>query len=340
VLRVVDCEDAQTWNEFVESAPASTFCHQYGWKRIMHDVLGHETIYRAAVDETGAVRGVLPIVRVRSLLGHYLISLPFLNDGGPLGSDSAQRLLVENAASEAEKSGAELLELRARFVVPGPLKPVYRKISVHLTLPRSRDEFWAKTLRAKVRAQAKRPAKDGMTFRSSAGEIEAFYKVFARNMRDLGTPVLPKAFFERAVAEFGSSVVFATVYSAEGDPVAAACCLVWKNEMEVTWASSLKEFNHQSPNMLLYAGLMQEAIDREVTVFNFGRCTVGASTHKFKRQWGGEDVPLPWPSWSRHQSAGVPSTDRLVYQLAVKVWQHLPMPVANRVGPSLARLLP
>jgi serine/alanine adding enzyme len=340
MLQIGECRDAEAWDDFVESAPGSTFCHQWGWKSIMSDVLGHAPIYRVAVDEAGTMHGVLPVVRVRSILGHYLISLPFLNDGGPLGSDEAQRLLAESAVADAESSGAELVELRARFEVPGPVAPAYRKISVHLALPRSREEFWSKTLRAKVRAQARRPAKEGMTFRCGIDEADAFYRVFARNMRDLGTPVLPKEFFDRAAEAFGSSILFAAVYSSEGAPVAGACSLLWKNELEVTWASSLREFNHLSPNMLLYSGLMEEAIDREVTVFNFGRCTPGASTHRFKRQWGGEDVPLPWPSWSRNAGAGVPSTDKAVYQLAVKAWSRLPLAVANRVGPRLARLLP
>ena len=57
----------------------------------MRDVLGHESLYVAATDDDGTWHGVLPLVRVRNILGHYLISLPFLNDGGPLGDPDAQR---------------------------------------------------------------------------------------------------------------------------------------------------------------------------------------------------------------------------------------------------------
>jgi serine/alanine adding enzyme len=339
-LRIVDCENGDRWDKFIDSASGSTFCHQWGWNGIMRDVLGHEPIYRAAVDDVDVIHGVLPLVRVETILGHYLISLPFLNDGGPLGSDAAQRALVEAAVNEAHQSRAELVELRARSELPGSLLPTYRKVAVHLALPSSKEEFWSKTLRAKVRAQARRPAKEGMTFRCGATEGDAFYRVFAHNMRDLGTPVLPKTFFERTADAFGPSVLFAAVYSSQGSPVAGACSLLWKNELEVMWASSLREFNHLSPNMLLYSGLMEEAIDRDITVFNFGRCTEGSSTHRFKKQWGGVDVPLPWPSWSRSASAGVPTTDRAVYKVAVKAWSRLPLAVANRFGPRLARLLP
>jgi serine/alanine adding enzyme len=332
--------DLEKWNRFVESSASSTFCHQAGWREIMTDVLGHESRYLAAVDEYGTWQGVLPLIRVRSVLGHYLISLPFLNDGGPIGKEQAQQSLVEHAVAEAKRSGAGLLELRSREEVPGPVSPSNRRISVHLALPSSVEELWKTTFRAKVRSQIRRPGKEGMTFRSSRDELDSFYGIFTRNMRDLGTPVLPRAFFERIESEFGDGVIFASVYTSAGAPAAAACCFVWRDEIEVMWASSIRELNHLSPNMLLYASLMEEAIRRGVRTFNFGRCSPGGATHRFKRQWGGRDVRLPWPSWSRSATVGVPSTDRVVYRLATSAWKHLPLALANRLGPPLARLLP
>lgn len=340
-LRVVDADgDDERWDRYVASAPSSTFCHLAGWKQIMTGVLGHDSLYLAAVDETGEWRGVLPLVRIRSMIGHYLISLPFLNDGGPVGDPAAQQSLVEYAVDEARRSGAGLLELRARDDVPGPVTPSYRKISVHLSLPASVEKLWKSTLRTKLRAQIRRPGKEGMTFRCGAAELDGFYRVFARNMRDLGTPVLPRAFFERGASTFGPSMMFAAVYSKTGAPVAGACCLHWRDELEVTWASSLREYNRQSPNMLLYSRLMEEAIDRDVKVFNFGRSSPGGSTHRFKQQWGGEDVPLPWPFWSRHAAIGVPSAKNSFYRFATAAWRRLPVGVANRFGPMLARLIP
>jgi FemAB-related protein (PEP-CTERM system-associated) len=340
-LRIIDAGDNRDqWDDYVASVPRSTFSHLFGWKQIMTGVLGHEARYLAAIDGSGEWRAVLPMVRIRSMLGHFLISLPFLNDGGPLGEPEAVRSLVDHALAEAMRSGATLLELRSRDELPGPAVPSYRKLTVMLPLPSSVEDLWQRTIRAKLRSQIRRPMKEGMTFREGVSELDSFYRVFARNMRDLGTPVLPRSFFEHASSEFGSAVMFGTVYASSGLPVAAACCLLWREELEVTWASSLREFNHHSPNMLLYFRLMQGAVERGVRVFNFGRCSPGGTTHRFKQQWGGRDVPLPWPSWSREVGAGVPSADRALYRLAVEAWRHLPLAVANRVGPILARLLP
>lgn len=333
-------DDPSPWDNFVASDPASTICHLAGWKQIMSDVLGHECLYMVAVDETGRWRGVLPLVRVRSFLGHYLISVPFVNDGGPLGDSDARHVLAEFAVAEAQRSGASLVELRSRDDLSAPVSASNRKISVHLALPASNEELWQKTFRAKLRSQIRRPIKEGMTARTGLEELESFYQVFSRNMRDLGTPVLPRKFFERMAATFGSHVHFTTVYTKEGDPAAAACCLLWRSEMEVTWASSVRELNHLAPNMLLYSHLMQNAIAAGGTVFNFGRCSPDSPTHRFKQQWGGYDVALPWPSWTREANAGVPSQDRPIFRAATAAWRHLPLSVANRLGPGLARLLP
>src|SRR5690242_20805563 len=101
----------------------------------MTDVLGHEAIYLAAEEPGQRWRGVLPLVRVRSILGHYLVSMPFLNDGGPLGDDAARQQLIEHAVDEAQRSGATLLELRSRTPLSGPVETSNRKITVHLDMP-------------------------------------------------------------------------------------------------------------------------------------------------------------------------------------------------------------
>jgi serine/alanine adding enzyme len=339
-LRVTDTDDAAAWDRFVVAQTDATMCHRAGWRDVMRDVLGHKTALLVAADDRGVWRGALPLVRVRSVLGHYLVSIPFMNDGGPLGDDLAKSALVDHAMADARRTGAKLLELRSRTAVPGPLVPSGRKVAVHLALPDTVEALWASTFKAKLRSQIRRPAKEGMTAASGADQLGAFYRVFARNMRDLGTPVLPKSFFETLVRVFGDAVSFTAVYTAQGAPAAAACCLTWKQEVEVTWASSLRELNHLSPNMLLYSTLMERAIGRGSRVFNFGRSTPGSATHRFKMQWGGVDVPLAWPSWSPNGVASTPSPDRPAFRIATSVWRRLPMPVANRVGPLLSRHLP
>jgi hypothetical protein len=92
--------------------------------------------------------------------------------------------------------------------------------------------------------------------------------------------------------------------------------------------------------MLLYASFMEEMIRRGARLFNFGRCTPGVGTHRFKLQWGGTDELLPWAQWAPGAVEATPSPERPVFRLATRAWQRLPLAVANRAGPWLARQLP
>jgi hypothetical protein len=95
------------WDEFVSETPGSNFCHLANWRQMMADVLGHECRYLVAMDDSGRWSGLLPLVRVKSrLFGHYLLSMPFLNYGGPIGSEGAQARLTEHAVAEAHRSNA------------------------------------------------------------------------------------------------------------------------------------------------------------------------------------------------------------------------------------------
>ena len=77
---------AGEWDRLVAAEPEGTFTHLSAWRAVMHEGHGHELLPLAALDETGRLEGVLPLVRVRSaLFGHYLVAMPFLNAGGPPG---------------------------------------------------------------------------------------------------------------------------------------------------------------------------------------------------------------------------------------------------------------
>lgn len=331
--------DTRLWDAFVRNEPRGTCYHLAGWREVMDGVLGCECRYRVGTDDAGTWQGLLPLVRVKSaLLGHYLVSMPFLNAGGPLGGGDAERALVQWAVGEAKRSRADLLELRSRTPIEGDVRTSNRKITVRLPLPADVDALWA-SFPSKLRSQIRRPRKEGLDVRFGADQREAFYDVFAHNMRALGTPVLPPRFFERIAAAFPEVVEFAVVYRGP-TPVAAGCGFVWRREFELHWASSLREYSRLAPNMLLYAALMERMIGRGVQTFDFGRCTPGSSTHSFKQQWGGTDVALPWGQWSAHDMASTPSPERPLFVAARACWRRLPFGVTTRLGPILARRLP
>jgi FemAB-related protein (PEP-CTERM system-associated) len=333
---------AAEWDAFARAQPGWTHFHQHAWKDLIGEVFGHECIYLDARDGLGQLAAVLPLVRVKSLLfGHYLVSMPFLNYGGPLGTDEGVRAVAAEACRLADETGAKLLELRSRVALPLELPVSHRKITVVLDLPEGRDPaaLW-QALGSKLRAQVKRPQKEGLEVRFGPDQLDAFFAVFARHMRDLGTPTQPRSLFEALPRHFGESVWFGCVYLGD-EPTAAGCGFRWGSEFEMTWASSLASFKRVSPNMLLYWAFMERAVCEGVRLFNFGRCTPGAGTHRFKLQWGGRDEGLWWYQHARGgAAAATPSPDDPAYALGPRAWKHLPLRLATALGPRIVRYIP
>jgi serine/alanine adding enzyme len=332
---------ADEWDAMLRSFDGGSFCHRYGWRSVMEEALGHETHWMVARKANDAPEAILPLVRVRSrLFGDYLVSMPFLNYGGPVGSAEGRQALAEWAAEEAARLGVDLLELRNRHPQPpGPLHENVRKITVVKALPSDPEELWTKGIKAKVRSQVRRPMKEGMEVAFGPHLLDDFYRVFSTTMRDLGTPVLPKSFFQAIANAFSESSLFGIV-TLQGEAVAAGCALSWSGELEISWAGSSREHSRLAPNMLLYWGMMEESVRRGMHTFNFGRCSPGSGTHRFKKQWGTEDEPLPWLQWT---DSGVPSTpnpDSPKYRFATSVWSRLPVSVTNLIGPRLSRSIP
>lgn len=331
---------AADWDAFVLGDQRSTFCHLFGWSQIIWQVLGQQPIYLVATDGDGRWQGVLPLVDVRSaLFGRYLVSMPYLNYGGPLGTPDACWRLQNAAEEEAQRLGVDLLELRARWPTASPLCVTSRKITVLLDLPRSSQDLWSHGLPPKVRTDIRRARREGLEARFGVEAVSAFYSVFARNMRDLGSPALPREFFVEAADLLREHVRIGVAY--RGDtPVAGGFGFVWRNEFEMTWASSLREYRTLHPNEGLYWSFMEQLISEGIGVFNFGRCSPGSGTHWFKLKWGGRDEPLPWLQYSAAGLRAPPTPDRPRYRLATSLWRHLPLAVTNRIGPRLVRGIP
>ncbi len=332
--------DPREWDAFVEAHPAGTHCHLAGWRDVITRVFGHECIYLAARDTSGALAGVLPLVRVRSpLFGHFVVSMPFLNAGGPLGDEAAVAALVGEATRRARRDGVGLLELRSRDPLPLELDVSHRKITVVLDLPDDQAALW-KGFEAKLRSQVRRPQKAGVEMRFGRDQVAPFYHVFSHHMRDLGTPAQPRRLFEAAADTFADSAWVGCAWL-DGRPIAAGYGFRWRDSFEMTWASALVEHKTLAANMLVYWAFMERAVQAGVRVFDFGRCSPGAGTHRFKRQWGGRDVPLWWYTLSEGDAeASTPSPDDARYAWGPRIWRMLPVPVATALGPRIVRYIP
>ena len=327
------------WDGFVRSQSGWTHFHLSGWKHVMESALGHECFYLAARGEGGQLTAVLPLVRVRSLLfGHYIVSMPFFNYGGPLGEPGAVRQLVDYAVELADGDSAKLLQFRSRYPLELELPVSHRKLTTLLDLGTDPDTLW-ESFPSKLRTKVRRPEKDGVRVQFGSAELEPFFRIFSHHMRDLGTPTHSARLFETIGEVFGDDVLVGCAYF-DGRPIACGFGVCWNHEFEMTWSCALREFKTLRANMALYWAFMREAIGRGVRVFNFGRSTPGSGTHQFKLGWGARDEPLHWYYHSRSGLAAAPSPDDGAYSWGPRLWRKLPTSLATAIGPRIVRCIP
>jgi FemAB-related protein (PEP-CTERM system-associated) len=285
---------------------------------------------------------VLPLVILRSrFFGRFMVSLPFVNYGGMLAhTDDARQALVDRAVGLARTAGLSHIELRHRARTLSSLSVKEHKVAMLLRLPADSETAW-NGLQRNVRNHVRKGQKQNLTVSVGGRElVDDFYQVFARNMRDLGTPVYGRRLFETLLDEFPAD---ARVFSVKlrGTPIAAGLTYGYGDTVEVPWSSSLREYRELSANNLLYWTMLENAIASGYKVFDFGRSSPGDGPFQFKRQWGAEPEQLYW-EYALLTSDRLPdqSPKNPKFRLAINAWKRMPMALANRLGPHLVRSIP
>lgn len=333
----------------LDPAVSSQACgeHDPAWLDILRQSLRHKTCI--LLDWRGKrLAGALPLALTRSpIFGRHLVSLPYVNRAGLLTADpESGHALIEHAARLANQYDARYMELRhhgAAFDSASFTHCRNEKQRMVLSLPDTNAALWS-SLKAKVRNQIRKGEQGGLKMVLGAAElVPGFYSVFATNMRDLGTPVYPRKLFQAMLDHLGERCEIALV-TLESLPIAGAVLVHDRvGDQAVTQvpsASCLRQFNPLNANMWMYHKLLERAIARGATQFDFGRSSEGSGTYRFKKQWGALPEPTPWQIVLRRGSLDDARPDNPRHQKRIAQWQKLPVWVTKAVGPAIVRGIP
>jgi len=339
VIRYAQDSDAAAWDAFVLESSTGTFFHRYGWRAIFRDIFGLIPHYLIA-ERDGRIIGVLPLVHQKSLLfGNSLIAAPFCVEGGPIGIDAETcGKLDEEAVGLLHRVKAGSLEFRSRvanrtgWAVRKSLYATFeRKLSIH-------DEENLQAIPRKQRAVVRKTLKSGLISDVDHDpDANALFRVYSESVRNLGTPVFPKAYFAALLKAFGSDCDVVVVREST-EPVSAVMNFYFRETVMPYYGGGLPAARRNGANDFMYWEVMRRAVARGYRRFDFGRSKADTGPFSFKKNWGFE------PHWLEYEyylppGAAMPdkNPNNPKYASFIAVWKRLPLPIANFIGPHLVR---
>ena len=331
-------QDCEAWDRFVEAAPTATFFHRSGWGRLLADSFGHRPCYRY-VERDGEIAGILPLVHVESrLFGNRLASLPFCVAGFPVSDDpDVEDLLDREAIRLMGELGARYVEYRDT----GRARRGWAEQSgLYASFARemeAEEDRRLSTIPRKQRAVLRKAlAAPDLTWTIDS-DTEDLYALYALSVRNLGTPVFHRRYFRALVEEFGDSCEVLTVRLHDA-PVSSVLSFYFRDRVMPYYTGSRPEARGVGANDLMYWLVMGRAVERGCSQFDFGRSKIGTGPWHFKKNWGFEPRAVTHQYWLR-DGQDIPQVNPTNprYRAFVKLWRHLPLPVANALGPYVVR---
>jgi len=341
IARLDDPPAAAAIEHYVARHRQGTAFHRIAWLEAIERGCGQRCWYLVA-GEDPQLHGVMPLSEIHSpLFGRALISSGFAVGGGAIGDDQAiVDALAEAAWRLAQRLSCPTLELRGGGLPSAESWHVERGAHAGFARPLAPDdEAELRAIPRKQRAEVRRSLGFGLDVRTGRTEQDRadHYAIYAESVRNLGTPVFPRALFDAVLDGFGDDADILTV-SRDGRPLSSVLSLYHKGAVMPYWGGGSHSARAWRANDLMYYALMGHARRRGCTTFDFGRSKVGSGAFAFKKNWGFEAEPLSYATrtadgW-RPRSVN-PADPR--YRLQVALWQKLPLGVANRIGPWIAR---
>ena len=339
VLPRDDAVESSRWDAYVAGCRSATFFHRSGWRDVIEDVFHHRTHFLYAQRAAG-IEGVLPLAHVKSLLfGNALVSLPFAVYGGVAAdTPEAATALEEEAQALAQRLGVNHLELRNVT----PRHPDWPTQDLYVTFRKEIESDAEANMLAiprKQRAMVRKGVKNNLR-----SEIDAtpdrFFALYADNVRRHGTPALPRRYFETLRRVFGSDCEALTVVDAGGKPVSSVLSFYFRDEVLPYYAGDSVNARDLAANDFKYWELMRRACERGIKVFDYGRSKRESGSFAFKKNWGFEPQPLHY-EYRLYRGKAIPQNNPMnpKYRALIALWRRLPLPVANCIGPHLARSL-
>ena len=344
-LRLADLDEpdeAQRIEAFVAAHPDATVFHRPLWLQAVATGTANPALALVA-ERGGDLAAYLPLNAIHSpVFGSLLASSGFAVGGGWLVAGMARTAPLFAALEElAMRLSCPAIELRGG-VLPAhrPDWTIRRDAHCNFITPLAPDdEAQLLAIPRKQRAEVRKGLGYDLEIctGSSPENRAAHYAVYSTSVRNLGTPVFPRALFDAVLDLFAADADILTVRH-QGVPVSSVLSLYYRGSVMPYWGGGLWAARQLRANDRMYFELMRHARERGCIRFDFGRSKSHSGAYDFKRNWGFEPEPLSYAQWTAPgmtQRNADPTSAKHAAQIAL--WKRLPLPVANLLGPMIAR---
>jgi FemAB-related protein (PEP-CTERM system-associated) len=334
-------EEVCRLDAWVSAQPHSTPFHLAKWLKAIAAGTGNKAHCLVAENEAGDIVGMVPLHAIGSpLFGRALVSSGFAVGGGILAqSQGVADRLADAVWDLAAKLKCPTAELRGGAI---PHHGWTIKSDAHANFERelaADNETQLLSIPRKQRAEVRKGLDKGLVVETGNArrDLDWHYRVYSESVHNLGTPVFPRALMAETMKAFGEDADILTVLS-DGKPVASVLSLYYNGTVMPYWGGGVWEARALRANDVMYYALMNHARARGCTRFDFGRSKVDSGAYFFKKNWGFEPEPL---SYAVRTADGMEPRDvnpnSPKYKARIAAWQKLPLPVANLIGPWIAK---
>jgi FemAB-related protein (PEP-CTERM system-associated) len=333
--------DEKEWDEYVlRHSHASPF-HLMAWKRTIEESFPYEARY-FLIRQGSAIKAVLPLFYVKNpIIGRVLLSTPFAVYGGILAdSAEARTLLYDHVNALATEMGCEYVEYRNSHLEQcGGTPNVSRYTAFHQVVTPD-EEALLNDLPKKTRNMVRKALKSPFKMHTGIRDTEVLDRIHARNMRRLGTPNFPRRYFDRLLANFGDK---ADVREVRLDGTVMSVCLniYFRKDMHTYHAATDTQYNALGPNTFMYYDHLRWAGQNGLETFDFGRCKRNTGVFEFKKHWNTVMRELPYEIvLVRRKELPNFTPANPKFDLPIRLWRKLPMPVTRAVSKLVFPLFP
>ena len=337
-IDLADARDCERVEGYVREHGGSLF-HRPSWLKAAQEGTGQRGCGIVA-EQMGVVTGWLPLTEVRSFLfGKALVSSGFGVGGGILAdSKEAAKVLAQAAQDHAVRYGFSGIEMRGGETPAGWQEVTDKHCGFERALAED-DEAELLAIPRKARAEVRKGLKNGLEVRIGRGEqdLRWHYGVYAESVRNLGTPVFPRSLFRAMIDRFPDASDILTVFK-DGEPISSVLSFYHDGAVLPFWGGGTFAARNARANELMYYELMLHARRQGMSRFDFGRSKTGSGPFAFKKNWGFEPQPLSYSVWTApgEEARDVDPTSE-AYARKIALWKKLPLPIANTIGPFIAR---